>query len=780
MTACHTHPRRPAGRRRLPALAAALALASGLAALTAGCGLRPFWDGEATPPPAAAPTPAPAADAFSAGRVSDRPEDERKREAQVFKGSDATLGRPPAAGRPTPLGPPRDGEVTLNFAETDIREVVRIVLGDTLGATYLIDPAVTGTITFRSGKPLRTGDLVPVLEKILAAKDAALVEADGLLQVVPAEDARKRGVPVRSGRGDLAGQSAVVIPLQFVSAAELKGILEPFKPAGAVIEADPDRNAVIASGNGGEVQTVIDLVKTFDVDWLSGMSFGLHPLDMTEARVMVDNLQQIFGGETGGPLSGLVRFVPIERMNAVLVISSRRAYVDKAGEWIKRLDVGDEEVARIFVYYCQNTRAADLADVLSEIFSPGAGAAGRDRSRLAPGLAATTLRSARDGGAPSFQSQREQGADGRSGGLGAGDLRAPGTGAGIGAGIGAGRETTAQARDDRRRRDTGFAGSGERGREIELGTRGEIRVLADDVKNALVVLAKPRDYRLVETALRKLDIVPLQVLIEATILEVALNDNLRYGVEWFFKYGDNKASFSRQGTRESPTASPFGSLTRDAITASLPGFTYFFQSSGVNVVVNALDAVSDVNVVSSPQLFVLDNQTGTLQVGDQVPITTRSSVSTLNPDAPIVNSVEYRDTGVILSVTPRVNASGLVSLDVIQEVSDAVATTTSDITSPTIQQRRIESTVAVQSGETVALGGLIRDRRRDASEGVPYLSRVPVLGWLFGVTDEEASRTELLVLITPRVVSNADETRRITDDLRQRLRRVTPLEQRIR
>lgn len=767
MTAIRIHRlSRVSRNRRLPGLALAL----GLVALTAGCGLRPFWERDSTPSQAAAPAPPVAADAFVAGRVSDRPEDERRRESQVFKGSD-TLSRPPSS-RPTSLGPPRDGEVTLNFVDTDVREVVRIVLGDTLGANYLMDPNVSGTITFRSGKPLRTGELLSVLEKILAAKGAALVEADGVLQVVPAEDARKRGVPVRSGRGDLTGQSAVVVPIQYVSAAELKGILEPFKPAGAVVEADPDRNAVIVSGSGGEVQTLVDLVKTFDVDWLSGMSFGLYPLDMTESRAMVDSLQQIFGGDGGGPLAGLVRFVPIERMNAVLVISSRRAYVDKAGEWIKRLDVGDEEVARIFVYYCQNTRAVDLADVLSEIFSPGTGL--RDRSRLAPGLASTTLRSARGEGAPTFRTSRDQAANGRLG-VTQGDARTPATGTAATT-----RDAATQSLADRRRSETAFGIGGEGSREIELGTRGEIRVLADDVKNALVVLAKPRDYRLVETALRKLDIVPLQVLIEATILEVQLNDNLRYGVEWFFKYGDSKAAFSRQGTRESPLAPPFGQLARDVVTASLPGFSYFFQSSGVNVVVNALNAVSDVNVVSSPQLFVLDNQTGTLQVGDQVPITTQSSVSTLNPDAPIVNAVEYRDTGVILSVTPRVNASGLVSLDVIQEVSDAVPTTTSDISSPTIQQRRIESTVAVQSGETVALGGLIRDRRIDANEGVPYLSKIPVLGWLFGVTDEAASRTELLVLITPRVVSSADESRRITEDLRQRLRRITPLEQRIR
>jgi general secretion pathway protein D len=757
----------PPALPRLSAAATVLFVAI-LTLTAAGCTWRPFWETGAKPIVSAGPPSTAASEALAAGRVSDTPADAKPKEPSLFPGTDGFTR--PAAGRPTPLGVAKDAEVTLNFVDVDIREVLRIVLGDTLGVNYAVDPAVTGTITFRSAKPLKTVELLPALDRILAGQGAALVDADGLYQVVPADQAAKRGVPVRTGRGDGAGQAAVVVPVQYVSAPELKAMLEPFKPPAAVIEADADGNTVIVSGGSGEVQTVIDLIRTFDVDWLQGMSFGLYPLDMTEAPEMVDNLHAIFGDEKSGPLKGLVRFVPIERMNAVLVISSRRGYLDKAGEWIKRLDVGDEEVARIFVYYCQNTRAAQIADVLSEIFSPGSQTI--ERSGLAPGLTPTTLRTARDDTRPSFRTRVESERPTGAGGSGLTEPRSS-------AAVSRADEATF-GRETRRGRRSFGGGLREADAEVDLGARGDIRILPDEVKNALVILAKPRDYRLVEAALRKLDIVPLQVLIEATILEIVLNDSLRYGVEWFFKYGDSKVAFSRQGSAASPTSTPFGSFTRDAVTASLPGFTYFFQSSGVNVVVNALDTVSDVNVVSSPQLFVLDNQTASLQVGDQVPITTRSAVSVVNPDSPVVNSVEYRDTGVILNVTPRVNASGLVSLDIVQEVSDAVPTTTSDITSPTIQQRRIESTVAVQTGETVALGGLIRDRRREGTQGLPFLSRIPVLGALFGTTEEAASRTELLVLITPRVISNTDEGRRVTDELRQRLRRVTPLEERIR
>jgi general secretion pathway protein D len=255
--------------------------------------------------------------------------------------------------------------------------------------------------------------------------------------------------------------------------------------------------------------------------------------------------------------------------------------------------------------------------------------------------------------------------------------------------------------------------------------------------------------------------VPLQVLIEATIAEVTLNDRLEYGLQWFFSAGNNSFTFS---TGETGTVAP-----------TFPGFAYVLGTGDVRVVLNALTQVTDVKVISSPQLLVLDNEVARLQVGDEVPIVTRTAVSVGDPDAPVVNEVEYRDTGVILDIVPRVNSSGLVVLDILQEVSDVTETTSSAISSPTIQQRRIASTVAINSGETVALGGLIRDNNTNTVTGVPVLSDIPILGNLFKTTTDSVRRTELLVLLTPRVVRDRHDARVITDDLRKRLRALDPL-----
>jgi general secretion pathway protein D len=286
----------------------------------------------------------------------------------------------------------------------------------------------------------------------------------------------------------------------------------------------------------------------------------------------------------------------------------------------------------------------------------------------------------------------------------------------------------------------------------------EIRIIADDSTNSLVIRALPRDYRKIREAIERLDILPLQVLIEATIAEVTLSDELRYGVEWFFRSGDFAATFSQR---------PDG-----LVQGAFPGFSALFANADARVVLNALEEVTDVDVISSPQLLVLDNQTARLQVGDQVPIVVQQAAPITGDLDTIVNSIELRDTGVILTVTPRVNAGGLVTLEIQQEVSNVVQSETqtqSEQSTPTISQRLVSSTVAVQSGETVALGGLITDNRNRTRSGLPILSSIPVIGVLFSTRSRVNTRTELLVLLTPSVIDSPARARAVTEELRRRL-----------
>jgi general secretion pathway protein D len=687
-------------------------------------------------------------------------------EQVVERGSGTFVGRPSRATTAT-LTRGAAGEVTLNVVDADIREVIRMVLQDALGANYVIDPTVQGTVTVQTSQPVPPEDLVAILDSVLRVNGAALVRDGDLYQVVPIDQAMISGTTPTIYPLPQAGSPGFgirIVPLEFISTDEAMRLLEPFAPGGGTVQADPSRRLLLLAGGPGELDTLNDLIASFDVDWRAGMSFGLFPLDTASVSDLVPELQEVFGGPEAGPLADVVRFVPIERLNAVLVISAQPAYLDRVRTWIERLDrIGEGEEPQTYVYRVQNGRAADLAGVLSETFGVTTATIGPS-DLLAPGLEPVAV------GSSGFA-------------LGEGE---------VGEGeVGTGDEET----DVEPRRPTGAARPGVGAAPSAFGApragiegrtptgesafEGEdVRIIADETTNSLVIRASPRAYEEIESALRQLDIVPLQVLIEATIAEVTLRGELRYGVEWFFRYGDVEfaSGTSDVGIRTQDNRAGIG-------TSLVPpplGFTALFSNADVRAVFNALETVSDLNVISSPQLLVLNNQTARLQVGDQVPIATQSAVSITDPDAPVVNSIEQRDTGVILSVTPRVNNSGLVIMEIDEETSDPIQTESSNIDSPTISQRRVASTVAVQTGQTVVLGGLIRDSRTEANTGIPVLRSLPIIGPLFGVTSNENLRTELLVVITPRVVQNPDQARAVTEELRQRLRGLAPLSIKVR
>lgn len=628
------------------------------------------------------------------------------------------------------------GNVILNFAGANIQDVVRTVLGTTLKLNYVMHPKVTGKVTVQTSRPLSRDAVLPTLESILRLHGVVLVKSGNVYKVLPVSEAPAGSIRPRLGASPRRSGGAFgvqIVPLAFVSANEMERILKPFAPAGGILRVDSVRNLLMLAGTRGELANLLEIVEIFDVDWLAGRSVALFPLQTAEAKSVIKDLEQVFGADADGPLAGLVRFVAIERLNAILTISARSDYLDRAEEWIERFDTGLESGDRkLHVYHVQNSRANDLADILNRIFGDRDDAAKSGSGPARRVAASTTAQPVAPASTPAVTTPAGQAARTTAPPARAATARA-----------------TAPATPD-----DGAASTGAKA----------LRIIADEKNNALVILATPREYRAVLAAVRKLDIAPLQVLIEATIAEVRLNDTLRYGLQWFFKRGGSTFSLSN--------------LASGAVASTFPGFSYAFADRDINVVLDALTSITDVNVISSPQIMVLDNQTATLQVGDQVPVSTQQTVDVTNVNSQI-NTIQFRDTGVILEVTPRVNASGLVQMDISQEVSDVTATTSSTLNSPTIQQRKIKSTVAVQSGETIALGGMIKDRKSKSKSGVPLLSDIPILGALFSTTTDTDTRTELLVLITPRVVRNQAEARRVTDELRSRLRALGPLDKRI-
>jgi general secretion pathway protein D len=735
----------------MPRLIARLCLLLQLAAGLAGCSVPP-WQDEGRPaplePPAGAEAPVtvrPQPQTIQPLQIEPYPRSTV--EPVIERGTGVLAGEPQDGRSRASISTAETGEVTLNVVDADLREVVRLVLEDTLGLNYVIDPGIQGTITVQTSRPVPADELLAVLDAVLRLNGAALVSSGDFYRIVPIDQALTSGLmpdirPVPDA--GTPGFTVRVVPLRYVSASQVAEVLAPLAPPGGTIQVDPSRNLLLIAGSADQIATLSDLIATFDVDWLEGMSIGLYPLQYADPERLAAELDAIFGGTEEGPLAGVIRLIPVDRLNAVLVVTSQPGYLDRAAMWIKRLDQSEGDEEQVYVYSVQNGRAADLAEVLSQLFDLESAAVGQE-SLLAPGMEPVEIPS----------SGSAFGEEGGFGEEGEEDLESePAFGE---------REPRRQAARLEPSRGEPSLFSPDRDEDDE--EEDTARIIADENTNSLVIRATPRDFRRIEAALEQLDILPLQVLIEATIAEVTLRDELRYGVEWFFRFGGQQALLD---------------LGQLGIDPAVPAFSAVFTSADdVRMIISALESVTDVNVISSPQLMVLDNQTAQLQVGDEVPIITQQAQGT-DEDSRILNSVEQRQTGVILNVTPRVNASGLVTMEIEQEVSDVVPTTTSAIDSPTIRQRRVASTVAVASGETVALGGLIQDSVDRNQAGVPFLGRIPVIGWLFGQRANVSERTELLVLITPRSVGSQSEARAVTEELQRRLRGLEDLQQQIR
>ena len=700
-----------------------------------------------SPPPALSPLQTPSALQPAAPRTNSIIQAD-SRQAAAFESR--SVPGVPVVPPTTSAVAVESGDVTLNFVDTDVREIARVILGGMLKVNYTINPAVQGTATLDIGRPLPRSALLSTLETLLNQNGATLIAREGVYNVVPLAAGAVSGTV---SAAETVGSGTQVVPLRYTAAKDLVKVLEPYVAEGGKVNADPGRNALIVSGNPAVRQTLAGLIGAFDIDVLVGQSYALFPAGEGNPDKLAQDLEKVFRTEGEGPLSGMVRIVPMHRVNAVLVVSSQPRYLDQARRFLSlERRVEDATMRAWHVYYVQNGQSSDLENLLQRAFTPGrVSATPGPPGATAPGGETMT------GGFGSRGPAASSG--GRTGGLATAEVggAAPTAFAAAREGANPAAEALSPASDTA-------------GPENE----NRMRVIANRRNNALLIYATPSEYAVIEGMLRKMDIIPLQVLIEATIAEVTLNDTLNYGTQ-FYLGSKFAGTLTTAGPSTSSSTTTSGNLAQRAfsvggtpttIGSNFPGFVV---ANGIREVINALSDVSQVKVLSAPQLMVLDNEPARLQVGSLVPVLTQSQQSTLSANAPIVNSVDYRNTGVITLVTPRVNSGGLVTLDISQEVSDVASVSTGSINSPTFNQRLIRTRVAVQDGQTVGMAGLIRDSDSQGNSGIPVLKDVPVLGTLFSNQTNSRLRTELLVLITPHVVKDQRDARALTEDLRNQL-----------
>jgi general secretion pathway protein D len=679
-----------------------------------------------------------------------------------------------AEPRPTPSGEGYE----LNFENTPIASVAKVVLGDILATGYTIDPRVQGMISLSSGRPVPRSDLLFVLENALRLSGVVLVKDVQGYRLIPLGDAVGAGnLDTAEARAE-PGYGVSVVPLRYISASTLIKLLDSFATKPGTVRADTTRNMLLIQGSGAERKAAIETVLGFDVDWMRGQSVGVFPVRFSSPEPIITELEKIMDSGDGGLSQNIVKFQIVARLNAIMVVTRKPNLLKTAETWIRRLDASDTARTGVHVYQVKYGEARQLARVLNDVFVGGGGSFDTPANQVAPrsGLgitAGSTDRLAASGPQASANVSFGSSFGGAGGGAGGGGLggssgRTGGAGGGSGAGSTFGRQQGAQAQTGdtsalEGRTPTGGAGGGQ---PVLEG----VRITPDLAGNTLLIYASTENYQIIARTLAQLDRPKLQVAIEATVAEVTLSNELSYGVQFFLQSKKSGSTGSVSNVPTSPPGNSVGSLVGGALSKAFPGFNFLIGSDNMtNLVIDALHAVTATKVLNNPSLVVVDNEVATLMVGSDVPITT-GSATVLTGTNSVVNSIDYRSVGIILRVVPRINANGMVRLDIEQEISQIQSANGGVGGNPIFSQRKVKSSVAVANGQTVLMAGLIQENQNGQRGGIPLLDQIQNLGDVFSHQDNKTDRTELIIFIRPQIIRDSVDASFVAEELRTKLR----------
>ncbi|MBW2708401.1 MAG: type II secretion system secretin GspD [Deltaproteobacteria bacterium] len=625
-----------------------------------------------------------------------------------------------------------EGRIIFNFDDADLYDVIK-TMAELLEINYIVDPGVQGKVTIHTARKLRKTDLFPVFSQILALNGLTAMKEGRLYKIVPLKDAPRMPTDAlfTVGQKDIPPMDRVIIqiiPLKYMATDEITKLITPFLSSGGTLVASVPTNTLVVVDKGANILKILQLVGTFDVNVLDRVYYRFYPLEYLDAKEVVGVVKEFF--TLGGGSSGsMVRFIALERLNTLLAVSSTPDVFDKIEELVRQIDIVDETVAtRIFVYFVKNGGANELATLLNNVLT------GKETQKLT-GKETQKQEKKKAGGASevlenpfSKAKMAEKKAE----------------------------KIAAKAGESTQKSTVGKKTSGKPG-EGSSTLVGDMTITPDEIRNALIIESTPSDYKIIQGILKKIDIMPRQVLIQATIAEITLDSSTQFGVEYALGYGAGKGN-----------AGFLATLGQAGLKYSI-GVTDKWYAE-----LNALATRGKLNVISSPHVLASDNQEAKIDVSREIPLasgtTNVSSGSTISE-----TTIEYRDTGVILSVTPHINERGLVTMDISQEVSNydgnlAVGKAGNEY--PVFSKRVIKTTLTVGHGQTIAIGGLIRNKEREQTRGLPCLIDVPVIKYLTGSWLKETEKIELIVLITPRVVDDMDDVEAVTNEFKQKVQSV--------
>jgi general secretion pathway protein D len=622
-----------------------------------------------------------------------------------------------ASGSPAPVRPPGEEKyVSLNFDNADIGLVIQTI-AELINLNYIIAPGVSGRITIQSTSKIPVSSLFTVLEELLEVNALTAVKAGDFYKIIPTNQARQKEITtvIEGAGGAPAGNAIItkVIPMTYVRPSEVVAILNPLKSAAGLYLADDRSRLLFLTETKRKIEELMKIVSILDVDSFSRFQVELYPVKYADAEELAQELTQVVTMvfSSAGKGRAVFRIIPAAQINSLMIISGEQGLAGNILSWVERLDQPPTEATdRIFVYPLAHAKAEEIAGVLSQVFKSDVSKTVKRNVPVNPS-------------APVQQRSRPVPVSART--------TAPG---------------------------------------ISSRLESPVTIVADKSTNTLIIQTSPWYYPVVEETIKKLDLIPRQVLIEVLVAEITLDDETRFGLQWAVR--------GEAATQVGGKMHNFDTLVRNVNTpggegALNPGFSYLLtEANFITAVLSAYANASRLNVLASPHIMAMDNKEASINIGAEVPIVTTQTTETAGGTGlgnTVTNNVEYRDTGVILKVTPHINEGRYVTLDIRQEVSQAQTNILGGTESPIIRNRIAETTMVVKDGQTLVIGGLIEETSNRSREGLPWLSKIPGLGYLFGETVDVMSKKELVLLITPRVVTNPEEGNRVSRKIRDRV-----------
>jgi len=611
--------------------------------------------------------------------------------------------------------PGQSDKLIFNFDNAELSEVIR-TLADLLHINYMLDKGVNGKVTIHTAGELSREDLFPVFYQVLEINGVTAVKDKNIYKIVPIKDVSRMQIMSRTEQtGSIpAGERMIiqVIPLEFVSAQEISKVLTPFISQDGTIVSQDNRNLLVIVDKSDNISKVLRLVKVFDTDVFERVNHRFFPLSYSDAETIVDIMDKLFTAY-GDAVKADVNFIPITRLNTLLVVSSNPKTFDAVENFIRQYDVPSQSTEPgIYVYPLKNGRAEDISGILSKVFTGK-----KDTLDKKKADKATVYRNPLDEGALK-EKKKEQST----------------------------RQENVSTAPLPMGTDIAF----------ESGTlRGEINITTDESRNSLIIEATPADYQIIKNLLTQLDVMPRQVLIEVTFAEITLDDSTAMGVEWSYSKGDANLSTSLLKATMGNSGLNFSIGNPDRWTAAL----------------SALSTENKVNILSNPSIMASNSMPANIDISQEIPVASSQYQYTTGDNPLLETNIEYRDTGIMLSVTPNINEHGLVTMDIDQEISEQASNVSvGGQDYPSFFKRSTKTTLTVQSGQTIVIGGLIRETNSDGVSGTPWFTNIPILSFLFGKTSDSTSKTELIIFISPYVIATADDVDAVTQEFSNRLK----------